>query len=136
MTPQTMYFFRDELEKQALFTPASAVKAMKYAKPGMLGDAVRQAGRFGAGVQRFGAAATPALEGITGAAQYGPEVLAGTVKGLFGKELLRRVPTPSFIPAGVGKRAKSALTWESRNSPLATSYNPADLSNFIPTPSF
>jgi hypothetical protein len=136
MTPQTMYFFRDELEKQAIFTPASASWAMKYAKPGMFGNAVRKAGQLGFKAQQFAVDATPAVTNIANSAYLGPGVAMGTLKGELAKAALRRVPTPSAVPTGVAKRAKSALTWESRNSPLETSYNPADLSNFIPTPSF
>ena len=127
MTPQTMYFFRDELEKQALFTPNSASWAMKYAKPGMLGDAVRTAGRFGAEVQNFAAkpGVREAVDRIGGSAMYGPIVLGGSIKGELTNLAMKRMKAP------VGVRR--ALTGESINSPLQTTFNPIDVGNLLPS---
>ena len=131
-----MYFFRDELEKQAFLTPPSALKAMNYAKPGFLGNVVRWAGRAGARAQRAIAAGTPAAQDIAQGAYLGENVALGALKGHLGRAALSKVPAPTKIPTKVTNKIKSGLTWESRNSPLETTYNPVDLSNFIPTPSF
>jgi hypothetical protein len=136
MDRATMFFFRDELEKQALLTPASALKAVNYAKPGMIGNMVRGAGRLGFKAQQAALNITPAAQNVANSAYLGPGVALGTLKGELARAGLSKVPVPSKIPTNIANKAKSGLTWEGRNSPLETSYNPIDLSNFIPTPSF
>lgn len=130
-----MYFFRDELEKQAVLTPSSALKAMNNTRPGFLGNVIRGAGRAGAKAQEAVAKATPAAQNIAQGAYLGEDVALGTLKGFLGRGALSKVPAPTKIPAKVTDKIKSGLTWESRNSPLETTYNPLDLGNFIPTPS-
>lgn len=127
MTPQTMHFFRDELEKQAIFTPSSASWAMKYAKPGMFGNAVRTAGRFGANVLNFAAkpGVREATKRIGDSAMYGPGVLAGSIKGELANLAMKRMKAP------VG--ARRALTGESIGSPLETTFNPIDVGNLLPS---
>jgi hypothetical protein len=51
LSPEVLYFFRNEMQKEAILTPASAYKAMTYARPGLFGDMVRKAGRFGGHLQ-------------------------------------------------------------------------------------
>lgn len=121
----TMHFFRNELEKQAILTPASALKAMNYAKPGMFGNAVRKAGQLGARAQQFGAAATPAVQRISDSAMYGPGVAAGSIKGEVANAALKR------LKASPG--ARRALTGESTGSPLETTFNPVDVGNLLPS---
>jgi hypothetical protein len=131
-----MYFFRDELEKQAFFTPPTALKAMNYAEPGFLGNMVRGAGRAGARVQQAfapGTAAAEAIEAIGKGAYLGENVALGTLKGYLGRAAVNKVPVPKNK---VIDNIKDGLTWEGRNSPLERTYNPFDLGNVIPTPSF
>ena len=61
LSPEALYFFRDEMEKEAIITPASAIKAMNYAKPGMFGNMVRKAGNLGWKAQMAAARNAPAL---------------------------------------------------------------------------
>lgn len=54
--PLVLYAFRTELEKEAVFTPNSALRAMK--SPNRF---IRGAGRLGAEAQGFAATATPGM---------------------------------------------------------------------------
>ena len=90
LSPEVLYFFRDEMEKEALLTPASALKAMNYTGRGAFGKffepTVRKAGQLGHRAQMF--AASPgvqqAMQSATQGAMYGnviPSLVVSTVGG-------------------------------------------------------
>jgi hypothetical protein len=80
LSPEALYFFRDEMQKEAILTPRSALKAMGYAKPGMFGNAVRKAGQLGLDTQMVAAKYAPTL---TNAAATGSTIpaIAGIAAG-------------------------------------------------------
>lgn len=92
LSPEVLYFFRDEMEKEAILTPASALKAMNYAKPGILGKAVRGAGNLGWKAQMAVAQNAPAL--INSAATTGSllPAAAGIATGGAAKVVGRKAP--------------------------------------------
>lgn len=131
-----MFFFRDELEKQAILTPASALKATNYAKPGIVGDMIRGAGRAGFKVQQAALDATPAIQSIASSAPYGPAVALGTLKGEVARAAFKRVPMSPKVRPQVREGLADVMTYDGRNNPTPFSLNRYDLSNYIPTPSF
>ena len=75
LSPEALYFFRDELEKQAIFTPTSALKAMNSKNP-----VVRKAGHLGGSLQNVVARGTPGM--INTVSNYpDPSFMVGAVKG-------------------------------------------------------
>lgn len=94
LSPEALYFFRDELEKQAIFTPTSALKAMKSKNP-----VVRKAGHLGGTLQNVVARGTPGIVNTVG--NYpDPSFMIGAVKGEVARGALKET-----VPV-VRKRAK------------------------------
>lgn len=75
LSPEALYFFRDELEKQAIFTPTSALRAMNSKNP-----VVRKAGHLGGMLQNVVAGGTPGIVNTVGAFPE-PAFLIGATKG-------------------------------------------------------
>lgn len=101
LSPEALYFFRDEMEKEAIITPASAIKAMTYAKPGMFGNMVRKAGDLGWKAQMAVTQNAPAL--IQGAATTGSVLpaVAGMATGGAAKALGRKTPILSSFAENI-----------------------------------
>lgn len=118
-----MYFFRDELEKQAFFTPPSALKAMNYAKPGFLGNFIRGAGHAGARAQEVAAGLTRGTSNVLGSSVYGLPVALGTAKGELANAVMKRLRVP--------KPGRQAFTAEGRTSLIPETFNPIDIGNLI-----
>ena len=101
LSPEALYFFRDEMEKEAIFTPRSAIKAMSYAKPGMFGKMVRGAGDLGWKAQMAVTRNAPAL--INSAATTGSVLpaVAGMATGGAAKALGRKAPMLSSLAENI-----------------------------------
>jgi hypothetical protein len=114
LSPEAMYFFRDELEKQAIFTPASALKAMQSSN-----RFVRGLGRFGSAAQMGALKATPLVNDFSqGLQTAGPGYAIAGLKGSLANAGLRRV--------GASKRMANAMTMEGSMSPFSAQ-NPLDV---------
>jgi hypothetical protein len=108
LSPEVLHFFRDELEKQAIFTPASALRAME--SPNRL---VRALGRGGGRLQEYAAKVAPTIESMNAGAQtVGPAYALATAKADAAKALMQRT--------GLRKRLANAITFEGGVSPLPT----------------
>jgi hypothetical protein len=127
MDPVVMFFFRDELEKQAVLTPASALKAMNYAKPGIIGNMVRGAGRLGAKVQQVGADLTPAVRSLNEGLQSGiPATAVGSFKGNVANYAMKK----SGVTGPKGRLTRALTTGEARFSNAPVNFNPLDVATF------
>lgn len=105
LSPEVLYFFRDEMEKEALLTPASALKAMNYTGRSAFGKffqpAVNQAGKVGIQAQMF--AAKPGVQKVvqnaTQGAIYGNVIpsLVGSAAGGVAKAVGRNAGTSTIL---------------------------------------
>ena len=112
LSPEALYFFRDEMEKEAILTPASATKAINFVGRGPVGQffqpAVNQAGQLGHRAQMF--AARPGVQKVmqsaTQGAVYGNVIpsLVGSAVGGAAKAFGRNAGT-SGILSNVGELA-------------------------------
>lgn len=101
LSPEALFFFRDEMRKEAIFTPRSAIKAMSYAKPGMLGNMVRRSGNLGWKAQMAVTQNAPAL--IHSAATTGSllPAVAGIATGGAAKAVGRKAPMLSSLAENI-----------------------------------
>lgn len=113
LSPEVLYFFRDEMEKEAVLTPASALKAMQSPNRTM-----QALGRAGGRLQEMAAGAAPTIQSMNEGAQVmGPAYALTTAKADAAKALLQKM--------GLRKRVANAATFEGGASPLPT-MNPLD----------
>jgi hypothetical protein len=109
-----MHFFRDELEKEAFWSPTSSLRMMKNNN-----RFVRAVGRMGARAQTEAAELTPVLsDALTAAQTVSPGYSLATFKAGLAKRALRK--------AGVGKSMATAATVEGGLTPFRT-INPLDV---------
>ncbi len=114
MHPQVMCFFRDELEKQAVFTPGLSLKALRSKNP-----FIRQLGLAGAKGQMLATELEPAVRGtLEGTMRLSPAYGLASGKAEIAKLGLRK--------SGVGRRLAEAMTFEGGTSPFST-INPLDV---------
>lgn len=112
LSPEALYFFRNEMQKEAIFTPQSAMKAIGYSRPGLFGNMVRKAGevswnaqssaqsymqRFKRQLDRELALAKPQLD---------------TIRTSFDQALVDRTPTPPTGKIGRMIQSKSPDLYE------------------------
>ena len=135
LSPEALYFFRDEMEKEAILTPASALKAMNFVGKGRVGQffqpAVNAAGRLGFKAQEAAVRATPAINSIGQSAMYGPEVALATAKGLMARPIVRTTLKPVLKSKGANLVAKGS-TFEAINNPGRAFVPQADITSYIP----
>jgi hypothetical protein len=85
LSPEALYFFRDELEKQAVLTPASAMKAIQ--SPNRV---IQALGRGGLKAQDYAMRAAPTLNRMGMQAASGPGAVLGAAAEDATKALMQR----------------------------------------------
>ena len=113
LTPEILYYFDDELEKQAFIGPSTALKLMgsKNKHLRALGKKIGDVNEFAARPENI-KLVEDVHQGLT---TVGPGYAGATLKG----DLVRRAIKPV-----VGDKVSKAVTWEYKNSPFAKALLP------------